>query len=275
MESEVIEGLESELRQLRRAPRGGRPRPSARGRGRLGRIRRGGAAEAADARSPRASWSGSTAALGNRRLLPPNAERTIPGRAGRLLRDPHAARWQTQSRATGTGATSSRIGGELIRGDLEILRRIDPQGGEPADPDEIDLDAAWELAAESIVAEHNERTDLRARQEQIGPRQRWALELLRDPNVALPVSGETVDEADTALSVERSSAVRRALREVQQRLDASEISRDTAATDIIGVVEEFGLRPVKPPPLPEKIDADQLGVVCWMAVLSPAQVIVG
>ena len=161
-------------------------------------------------------------------------------------------------------------GGELVRGDLEILRRIDPQGGEPAEPDGIDLDAAWEKAAASIVAEHNERADLRARQEQIGPRQRWALELLRDPNVALPVSGETVDEADAALSVERSSAVRRALREVQQRLDASEISRDTAAAEIVRVVEEFGLRPVKPPPLPGKIDADQLGVVCWMAVLPPA-----
>jgi hypothetical protein len=61
-----------------------------------------------------------------------------------------------------------------------------------------------------------------------------------------------------------------ALRPVQQRLDDSEISRDTAAAEIIQVVENFGLRPVEPPPLPEKIDADDLGVVCWTAVLPSA-----
>lgn len=161
-------------------------------------------------------------------------------------------------------------GGELVRGDLEILRRIDPEGGEPAEPEGIDLDAAWEMAAASIVAEHNERADVRARQEQIGPRQRWALDLLRDPGVAAPVGADKLDTADAALSVERSSAVRRALREVQDRLDSSEISRDTAAAEIVQLVDDFGLRPVDPPPLPEKIDPDDLGVVCWMVVLRDA-----
>lgn len=159
--------------------------------------------------------------------------------------------------------------GDSLRGDLEILRRIDPQGGEPAEPDAIDLDAAWETAAADIVAIHNQRADLRTRQEQIGPRQRWALEVLRDPTVAPPISGERMEDVDGALSVERSSAVRRALREVQERLDSSEISQDIAATEIVRVVDDFGLRPVEPPPLPERIDADDLGVVCWMAVLPP------
>ena len=36
------------------------------------------------------------------------------------------------------------------------------------------------------------------------------------------------------------------------------------------VVADFGLRPVEPPPLPEKITAEDLGVVCWMAVLPAA-----
>ncbi|HEY6551633.1 MAG TPA: helicase-related protein [Solirubrobacterales bacterium] len=158
----------------------------------------------------------------------------------------------------------------LIDGDLEILRRIDPQDGDPAEPDGIDLDGAWEKAAASIVEQHNKRADLRASQEQIGPRQRWALEILRDPSVSLAVASEVVDAADAALSVERSSAVRRALREVQEQLDDSQISRDAAATGVVKVVEDFGLRPIEPPPLPGKVTTEDLGVVCWMAVL-PAQ----
>jgi superfamily II DNA or RNA helicase len=161
-------------------------------------------------------------------------------------------------------------GDELVEGDLEILRRIDPQGGEPAAPTGIDLDRAWEKAAASIVAAHNARADLRAGQEQIGPRQRWALEVIRDPSVSLPTGVEQVDEVDAALSVERSSAVRRALREVQERLEAAEISRDAAAATIVEVVRDFGLRPVEAAPLPEKISVEELGVVCWMAVLPPA-----
>jgi hypothetical protein len=160
-------------------------------------------------------------------------------------------------------------GGELIQGDLEILRRIDPGRGETAMPEGADLDAAWEIAAESIVAEHNRRTDLRKDQEQIGPRQRWALEILRDPGVAAPVDGDKLDAADAALSVERSSAVRRALGEIQDRVASSSISRDAAAAAIVRLVDDFGLRPVDSPPLPEKIDTDDLGVVCWMVVLGP------
>ena len=132
-------------------------------------------------------------------------------------------------------------------GDLEILRRIDPEGGEPAEPEGVDLDAAWEAAADSIVAEHNERADLRARQEQIGPAPalgaRPPSRSTVSPSRSEPTSST---RADAALSVERSSAVRRALREVQDRLDASEISRDTAAAEIVRLVDDFGLRPVAP-----------------------------
>ena len=158
-------------------------------------------------------------------------------------------------------------GGEVISGDLEILRHIDPHGGEPTPPKAIDLDRAWEKAAASIVEAHNARADVRARQEQIGPRQRWALDLIRDPGVGLPVGTAQLDEVDGALSVERSSAVRRALREVQDRLEAAEVSRDDAAAEVVGVVRDFGLRPVEPAPLPQKITDEDLGVVCWMAVL--------
>lgn len=160
--------------------------------------------------------------------------------------------------------------GALLGGDLEILRRIDPQGGEAAALEGVDLDWAWEQAAAGIVEQHNRRADLRTDQEQIGPRQRWALELLRDPAVRAPVAAEKLDEADAALSVERSSAVRRALREIQEGLDEGRLSRDDAAAAVVRTVEDFGLRPVEPPPLPEKIAVDDLGVVCWMAVLPAA-----
>ncbi len=39
---------------------------------------------------------------------------------------------------------------------------------------------------------------------------------------------------------------------------------------IVAVVEQFGLQPVEEPALPERVTADDLGVVCWMAVLPPA-----
>ena len=44
-------------------------------------------------------------------------------------------------------------GDELISTDLEILRRIDPHGGEPAELDGVDLERAWELAAADIVSD--------------------------------------------------------------------------------------------------------------------------
>lgn len=50
-------------------------------------------------------------------------------------------------------------------------------------------------------------------------------------------------------------------------VQSDEINRDGAAAAIVGVVDDFGLRPVEPPAPPPRIDADDLGVVCWMAVL--------
>jgi hypothetical protein len=47
---------------------------------------------------------------------------------------------------------------ELVSTDLQILRRIDPHGGEPAEFEGIDLEATWEAASADIVATHNERT---------------------------------------------------------------------------------------------------------------------
>jgi superfamily II DNA or RNA helicase len=159
-------------------------------------------------------------------------------------------------------------GGEVVANDLALLRRIEPEGGSPAHPNGVDLEAAWEVAAADIVREHNDRTDLRDAQENIGPKQRWALSILRDPSVTLPPGGA---DAEEALRVERSSAVRRALGDIQASRDSGEISPDQAAAAIADLVRDFGLQPVEPPPLPDKIAPEDLGVVCWMAVLPAEQ----
>lgn len=154
--------------------------------------------------------------------------------------------------------------GELVSEDLDILRRIDPTDAAPGSAEGIDLEGAWRLAAADIVAAHNARTDLRREEESIGPRQRWALDVLRDPGVAYAAGAE---QAEEALSVGRSPAARRALGAIEARVVGGGLTLDDALVAIVGVVADFGLRPVAPPPLPRRIEPDELGVVCWMGVL--------
>jgi len=152
----------------------------------------------------------------------------------------------------------------LLDSDLEMLRRIDPVGSAQGELEGVDLEAAWLKAVADIVAEHNRRADPRSAQEAIGPAQRFGLELLRDPTVILP---EGAERAAEALSVERSSAVRRALNEIQADVREERISRNEAAARIVELVNRLGLQPVALDDLPESIEVDDLGVVCWMAVL--------
>jgi hypothetical protein len=74
--------------------------------------------------------------------------------------------------------------------------------------------------------------------------------------------------AEEALSVGRSAAVRRALGEIEGRVLGGDLSLDDALVAIVAVVSDFGLRPVPPAALPRRIEASELGVVCWMGVLS-------
>lgn len=156
------------------------------------------------------------------------------------------------------------LDGQLLDSDLEMLRRIDPKGSRAAVLEGIDLEGAWQQAAASIVAEHNRRADPRVAQEAIGPAQRFALELLRDPAVILP---EGAERAAEALSVARGTAVRRALSNIRTATLEERISRNEAATRVVGLVDDLGLRPISLDDFPEEIDEDDLGVVCWMAVL--------
>jgi hypothetical protein len=48
------------------------------------------------------------------------------------------------------------------------------------------------------------------------------------------------------------------------------VTIDEAAVAIVAVVEQFGLQAVEEPALPQRVILDDLGVVCWMAVLSPS-----
>ena len=147
--------------------------------------------------------------------------------------------------------------------ELVLLRRIEPGPAGGVDLSE-DLEPAWRQAAADIVAEHNARADPALAEDRLPPSQRWALTLLRDPSVTLPVGAE---EADELLAVPRDSAVKSALAEIQRRLAGRALSRDQAAEAIVEVVREYGLTAVPPQPALQPISEDDLGVVCWMRVL--------
>ena len=151
----------------------------------------------------------------------------------------------------------------VVREPATILRRIDPGYAPGVDDPPIDLEAAWSKAVESIVEEHNEEA-LAPKSESLGPKQRWALELLADPTIAVPVGG---GDAYEALRVGRSQPVRRALGEVKRLLDGEEITRAGAAKRIVDIVKMFGLRKVETAPEKEEIAAEDVGVVCWMGVV--------
>lgn len=155
---------------------------------------------------------------------------------------------------------------EVIREELDMLRRIDPGEGGRADlPADFDLEGAWKRAAEDIVAEHNARSDPRAYEEALPASQRWALQTLRSPDLP-PEDRYAV--ADEALGVGRDQLVRRALSAIRRQFSNKELSLLQAAEEITNVVAEFGLRPVTtdlqpPPPVTE----EDLGVVCYQVVL--------
>ena len=153
--------------------------------------------------------------------------------------------------------------GEVIREPAPILRQIDPGHAPGVDDPPIDLEAAWAKAVASIVEEHNKETLIGA-SKSLGPMQRWGLELLADPAIAVPPGGA---EAYEALGVGRSQPVRRALGEVKRSLDDEKITRSGAAKQIVDIVKMFGLRRVEKAPEKEEITAEDVGVVCWMGVL--------
>ena len=151
------------------------------------------------------------------------------------------------------------------------LRRIAPGNTVGLDelPPEVDLEGTWQRAAASIVEEHN-RLAAESREEvAVGPRQRWAISVLRSCESRF--SGPEADRAVRALRVGRSRQVRRDLGRIEKELAAKEISVTDAADRVLELVRTEGLRPVPPPkPLEPIAGEEDLGVVCWMALLPPA-----
>ena len=154
--------------------------------------------------------------------------------------------------------------GEVIGEELLMLRTINP-GAAAQQTTPADMEDAWRTAVADIISEHNRRADPALADERLPPSQRFALSLLRDPSVALPTGAE---EADELLTVPRGSAVRTALSDVQRRVAARELSRDQAAQAVVAITAEYGLTPVEPPPPLKPITEEDVGVVCWMQVLS-------
>ncbi len=152
---------------------------------------------------------------------------------------------------------------EVDTDELAMLRRIEP-GSAPGVDVPAGLEDAWRAAADAIVAEHNARADPAQAEDRLPPSQRFALNLLRDPSVALPPGAE---EADELLAVPRDAAVKSALSDVQRELAARTLSRDQAAERMVRIVREYGFTPVPPPPVLDPVTSDELGVVCWMQVL--------
>jgi hypothetical protein len=61
----------------------------------------------------------------------------------------------------------------------------------------------------------------------------------------------------------------RALGAIETSVRAGDRTIDEAAVAIVAVVDDFGLQVVEEPALPQRVGIDDLGVVCWMAVLPP------
>ena len=145
-----------------------------------------------------------------------------------------------------------------------ILRRIDPGNAPNVEQPPVDLEATWQAAVTSIVEEHNQRAASAGDQVSVGPVQRWALDVLRNPAALLP---EGAERAYEALSVDRSRTVRSALGAIRRDLTNEPISPTMAAARIVEVVRSYGLREVETAEPLEEITEEDVGVVCWLAVL--------
>ncbi len=144
-----------------------------------------------------------------------------------------------------------------------ILRRINPGPAPGAEHPEVDLESAWGHAVADIVDKHNRMAESPT-EGQIGPAQAWALSVLRDPAVPLPPGAE---EVARALQVGRPNPIRTALNRIKRDTVGGGVSPSQAAVRIVNVVKSYGLRPVEPVPRLKPITEEDVGVVCWMAVL--------
>lgn len=145
-----------------------------------------------------------------------------------------------------------------------LLRRINPGLAPGYEILSLDLDTAWSIAAASIIEEHNQEAEIVSSDKSLGQIQKWARELLVNPTIPTPPD---VGDVYDALGVERNAQVRRDLGTIRRNLNSGTIDAAQAAQEVIDTVAFYGLRPVDPPTPPPSITEEDIGVVCWMAVL--------
>ena len=156
--------------------------------------------------------------------------------------------------------------GDIASAPPVILRRINPGRAPGVDDPPIDLEAAWSAAAASIIEEHDD-TARHLEGRSLGTTQQWAREVLDHPDASSLSAARAVYDI---LEIERGSQIRQALGSIRRELTSDAISPAEAAQQIIEAVEFYGLRNIDPPPPPPQITEEDIGVVCWMAVL-PSQ----
>ena len=153
--------------------------------------------------------------------------------------------------------------GDIASAPPVILRRINPgQASGVSDPP-IDLEAAWSAVAASIMQEHNDDAGHLAGRS-LGSTQQWAREVLDHPDVSSIAAARAAYEA---LEIERGSQIRRALGNIRREHDRESTNPTEAARQIIDLIEFYGLRDIDTSAPAPEITEDDIGVVCWMAVL--------
>ncbi len=128
----------------------------------------------------------------------------------------------------------------------------------------------WRRRGRRVVASIIEERREDARQlagRSLGAVQQWARELLDQPDASsLPAARAAYD----ALEIERGGQVRQALGRIRRELASQTLNPTDAVQQIIDLVDFYGLRDIDPATPPADLTEEDVGVVCWMAVL-PSQ----
>lgn len=122
--------------------------------------------------------------------------------------------------------------------------------------------AAWKPALDSIVTEWNKASDPANLVPPVPPAMNRAADLVRANNP----QGMTLEEADRLVESLQAAYPERIVREFRRVLGSDQDPADQS-TAIARLATEIGLEPSPPPePLPE-IEADDVHLVCWLAIV--------
>jgi len=158
----------------------------------------------------------------------------------------------------------SQSGEILHRDDLPMLELINPQEQPGISiSSNLDLEKLLALAVDDIFKTHNALPEPK-RNAPLPASQRWALDILRSPDVP---AGKEFNDADEALSVGRNNLVRRELSELRREYKDDGISIADCARRIVRIVADFGLRAIHTSPIPKPVSEEDLGVVCYQVVI--------